>query len=151
MSNMPRGTFMQVMEKYTKSLKAFISAQGFGHYSKPTNGIPKTDLDQSVQTSLGKADTALQTFTESDPTVPAWAKASSKPSYTASEVGLGKVGNFKAVSTEASQGLSDTEKANARANMGGGDLLEAIWWYTKDRFSECGSNFIRKSRFGFTV
>lgn len=120
MSNMPRGTFMQTMEKYTKSLKAFISAQGFGHYSKPNGGIPKTDLDQSVQTSLGKADTALQTFTESDPTVPAWAKASSKPSYTASEVGLGKVGNFKAVSTEASQGLSDTEKANARANMGGG-------------------------------
>jgi len=27
------------------------------------------------------------TFTESDPTVPSWAKASSKPSYTASEVG----------------------------------------------------------------
>ena len=120
MSNMPRGTFMQVMEKYTKSLKAFISAQGFGHYSKPNGGIPKTDLDQSVQTSLGKADTALQNFTETDPTVPAWAKASSKPSYTASEVGLGKVGNFKAVSTEASQGLSDTEKANARANIGAG-------------------------------
>jgi len=120
MSNMPRGTFMQVMEKYTKSLKAFISAQGFGHYSKPNGGIPKTDLDQSVQTSLGKADSALQGFTETDPTVPAWAKASSKPSYTASEVGLGNVGNFKAVSTVASQGLSDTEKANARTNIGGG-------------------------------
>lgn len=122
MSN-SKDTFMQVMEKYTKSLKAFISAQGFGHYSKPNNGIPKTDLEQSVQTSLGKADTALQSFTESDPTVPAWAKANSKPSYTASEVGLGNVGNFKAVSTVASQGLSDTEKANARTNIGGGDLF----------------------------
>ena len=120
MSNIPRGPFMQAMEKYTKSIKAFISAQGFGHYSKPNGGIPKTDLDQSVQTSLGKADTALQGFTETDPTVPAWAKASSKPSYTASEVGLGNVGNFKAVSTVASQGLSDTEKANARTNIGGG-------------------------------
>lgn len=29
----------------------------------------------------------LTEFTESDPTVPAWAKAASKPSYTASEVG----------------------------------------------------------------
>ena len=29
----------------------------------------------------------LTSFTESDPTVPAWAKASSKPTYTASEVG----------------------------------------------------------------
>ena len=49
-----------------------------------------------------------------------WAKKSTKPSYTASEVGLGNVGNFKAVSTVASQGLSSTEKANARANIGAG-------------------------------
>jgi hypothetical protein len=50
----------------------------------------------------------------------AWAKASTKPTYTASEVGLGNVGNFKAVSTVANQGLSSTEKANARANIGAG-------------------------------
>ena len=118
MSNTTKGPFMQAMEKYTKSIKTFISAQGFGHYSKPSGGIPKADLEQSVQTSLGLANTALQS--ETDPTVPAWAKASSKPSYTASEVGLGNVGNFKAVSTVASQGLSDTEKANARANIGAG-------------------------------
>lgn len=34
-----------------------------GRYSKPEGGIPKTDLAQAVQTSLGKADTALQTVT----------------------------------------------------------------------------------------
>ena len=39
---------------------------------------------------------------------------------TKSDVGLGNVGNFKAVSTAASQGLSDTEKSNARANIGAG-------------------------------
>ena len=37
-------------------------------YIKPTSGIPKTDLEQSVQTSLDKADTAIsytpQTLTE---------------------------------------------------------------------------------------
>lgn len=32
-------------------------------YDKPTNGIPKTDLDSSVQTSLGLADSALQSET----------------------------------------------------------------------------------------
>lgn len=37
---------------------------------------------------------------------------------TKSDVGLGNVGNYKAVSTVASQGLSDTEKVNARANIG---------------------------------
>jgi hypothetical protein len=31
-----------------------------GDYSKPSGGIPKTDLASDVQTSLGKADTALQ-------------------------------------------------------------------------------------------
>lgn len=39
---------------------------------------------------------------------------------TKSDVGLNNVGNFKAVSTAASQGLTDTEKANARANIGAG-------------------------------
>lgn len=50
--------------------------------------------------------------------VSAWAKASTKPMYTKAEVGLGNVGNFKAVSTVASQGLTNTEKSNARANIG---------------------------------
>ena len=41
-----------------------VSGWGFtkntGTYSKPTGGIPKTDLASAVQTSLGKADSALQ-------------------------------------------------------------------------------------------
>lgn len=45
-----------------------VSGWGFtkntGTYSKPSGGIPKSDLDSSVQTSLGKADTALQSYTE---------------------------------------------------------------------------------------
>ena len=32
-------------------------------------------------------DEAIQSYTETDPTVPAWAKATTKPTYTASEVG----------------------------------------------------------------
>ena len=39
-------------EKYTWNNK--------GTYSKPSSGIPKTDLASAVQTSLGKADSALQ-------------------------------------------------------------------------------------------
>ena len=37
----------------------------------------------------------LTGFTESDPTVPAWAKEKTKPSYNKSEVGLGNVDNVK--------------------------------------------------------
>ena len=36
-------------------------------YQKPSGGIPKSDLATAVQTSLNKADTALQSYTESDP------------------------------------------------------------------------------------
>lgn len=47
------------------TLEADVAAKGFtkntGTYSKPADGIPKTDLSDSVQASLGKADTALQT------------------------------------------------------------------------------------------
>ena len=42
-----------------------VSNWGFtkntGTYSKPLNGIPKTDLSTDIQASLSKADTALQT------------------------------------------------------------------------------------------
>lgn len=45
-----------------------VSGWGFtkntGTYSKPSTGIPKSDLESAVQTSLGKADTALQSYTE---------------------------------------------------------------------------------------
>ena len=48
--------------------EADIAAMGFtkntGTYSKPSTGIPKSDLASAVQTSLGKADTALQSYTE---------------------------------------------------------------------------------------
>ena len=39
---------------------------------------------------------------------------------TKTDVGLGNVGNFKAVSTEANQGLTTTEQSNARTNIGAG-------------------------------
>lgn len=46
------------------TLEADVAAKGFtkntGTYSKPDGGIPKADLAAAVQTSLGKADTALQ-------------------------------------------------------------------------------------------
>lgn len=54
-------------------------------YQKPQTGIPASDLSEDVQSSLGKARTAVQT--ETDPTVPEWAKNPTKPSYNAQEVG----------------------------------------------------------------
>ncbi len=46
------------------TLETDVAAAGFtknrGTYSKPSGGIPKSDLAQAVQSSLGKADSALQ-------------------------------------------------------------------------------------------
>lgn len=78
------------------------------YYQKPSGGIPASDMDSSVQTALGKANTALQS--ESDPTVPSWAKQSSKPSYTASDVGAvptTRTVNGKALSSDVTLSASD--------------------------------------------
>lgn len=44
----------------TKTGAVSLTASDLGAYTKPSTGIPKSDLASSVQTSLGKADTALQ-------------------------------------------------------------------------------------------
>lgn len=82
------------------NVSAFTNDVGYAKTSDLGNlatkdTVAKTDLASAVQTSLGKADTALQSYTETDPTVPSWAKATSKPTYTKSEVGLGNVDNVK--------------------------------------------------------
>lgn len=78
-----------------------------GKYTKPTGGIPKSDLASGVQTSLGKADTALQshqTITTgstngtisvggTNVSVKGLGSLAYKSSVTKSDVGLGNVVN----------------------------------------------------------
>ena len=85
----------QSSDNPVKSGGIFTALAGKGTYSKPQNGIPKTDLENAVQTSLRLADSALQS--ETDPTVPSWAKQTNKPSYTQDEVGDGTT--YKRVSS----------------------------------------------------
>lgn len=54
-----------------------------GNYLTTATTIP---TEASIEAS-GFTKNALTGYTETDPTVPAWAKAASKPSYTAAEVG----------------------------------------------------------------
>lgn len=84
---------------------------GAGTYSKPSGGIPSSDMASAVQTSLGKADTALQSFTETDPTVPSWAKQSSKPSYNFSEIG-------SKPTTLSGYGITDAKIQNGTITLG---------------------------------
>lgn len=76
-------------------------------------------------------------YTETDPTVPAWAKASSKPSYTASEVGAvptSRTVNGKALSSNITLSASDVsaqetlvsgtniKTVNSTSLLGSGDV-----------------------------
>ena len=68
------GTYSDLIGKPTipaAVTESTVSGWGFtkntGTYSKPSGGIPKTDLASAIQTSLGLADTALQSYTETDP------------------------------------------------------------------------------------
>ena len=88
-------------------------------YNSTSKKITKTiNGTTSDVVSVATLKTDLGSMPASD--VYAWAKAETKPTYTASEVGLGNVGNYKAVSTVANQELTDTEKSNARTNIGAG-------------------------------
>lgn len=80
-TNIATGEKLSVL--FGKIAKWFADLGSLAFKSK----VAKSDLADDVQTSLGKADSALQSYTETDPTVPEWAKAKTKPSYTASEVG----------------------------------------------------------------
>ena len=97
--------------------------------------VAKTDLEESVQDSLDKADSALQSYTETDPTVPAWAKEANKPTYTASEVGLGNVNNTsdanKPVSAAQATAIADAKKA-------GEDAQDAIDAHTGNKSNPHG-------------
>lgn len=114
---------------FWNGIKAKFSDVAFsGDYddliNKPTLGtassknVSSSGDASSSQVVMGNDSRLKDARPASD--VSSWAKKSTKPTYTKSEVGLGNVGNFKAVSTVASQGLTTTEQANARANIGAG-------------------------------
>lgn len=104
-----KGIFDNKVDKETG--KGLFSGNYNDLTNKPT--IPAAANNNTITIQLN--GTTVETFTlnqASDETI--------NIQVTKSSVGLGNVGNFKAVSTEASQGLTDTEKSNARANIGAG-------------------------------
>ena len=57
-------------------------------YVKPDTGIPKSDLESSVQTSLSKADSALQSIPIATPSVVGGVKPTTKTSEMTQSVGV---------------------------------------------------------------
>ena len=108
------------------TLEADVSAAGFtkntGTYSKPTGGIPKADLAEAVQTSLSKADTALQ----SHQSLAAYRTAAAQD-----EIDSGKVDKVagKGLSTNdynATEKSNNASNTSARHSHSNKELLDGI-------------------------
>jgi len=66
-----------------------LAASDVGAYAKD-DVYNKTEVDGKIPTKVSQLDNDsgfITGYTETDPTVPAWAKAESKPTYTAADVG----------------------------------------------------------------
>ena len=91
-----------------------------------------SDADKPISTAT---QTALNTLSSS---ISNHTNNTNNPhGVTKAQVGLGSVGNFKAVSTVASQGLSSTEQANARANINASDTNHT---HTKSQITDFPSS-----------
>ncbi len=77
------GTY-QTKEKAASDLAAVTEALDAKVDKVDGKGLSTNDFTDADKARL---DSALQEYTETDPTVPGWAKAAAKPTYTAKEVG----------------------------------------------------------------
>lgn len=106
-STKPKYTASEVGADATGTAESVVSA----HNSATNNHTDIRNSIQSLQTSVNNISVPTKVsqltndkgyitgYTETDPTVPSWAKATTKPTYTKSEVGLSNVDNVKQYST----------------------------------------------------
>lgn len=104
-----------------------VTVNATGHVTAGTNpttlsgyGITDAKIANGVITLGSNTITPLTSFTETDPTVPSWAKATSKPSYTASEVGAvptTRTVNGKALSSNITLSASDVSALPASTSI----------------------------------
>ena len=119
----------------------------------------KLDGVGNYATVSNRAMSALQSYTESDPTISAWAKAASKPSYTASDVGAysSADGTSLANIVNSWEGYWDGtnvifEVTNYYGNTSGEiprlrikELREGVWqivWDEANKFQVCETNIM---------
>lgn len=77
-------------------------------YPESRASVVKTSDGKTVEAALAeKQPIGSYLTTESDPTVPLWAKEPTKPSYTAKEVGAIAVGGLKTVNGNSLEGSGD--------------------------------------------
>lgn len=134
-------------------------AQVNAKYTKPAGGIPKTDLAQEVQTSLGKADTALQAVPDTYRTAAAQdvideaqntaiAGKYTKPGTGIPESDLAsdvqsKIDNALPKTGDGSNVTAAFSAAANRTNISTGEKLSVIFGKIAKWFSDLGSAAFR--------
>ena len=73
--------------------------------------VPSNSAIPTKVSDLQNDSGFITSFTETDPTVPAWAKAASKPTYTAAEVGAPSTSEMNAAIAAA---LGDIHSFNVQ-------------------------------------
>ena len=79
-------------------------------YTSNQGTVTGIKMNGASKGTSGVVDLGTVITGETDPTVPAWAKAASKPSYTASEVGAASQANFTAHTASTTVHVTSTEK-----------------------------------------
>jgi hypothetical protein len=105
----PAFTKNTAFNKNFETTAANIKANGTASAGSSSKVAKADHVHPTDTTRAAAADLTAHTGNTSNP-----------HNVTKAQVGLSNVGNFKAVSTVANQGLTDTEKSAARANIGAG-------------------------------
>lgn len=99
----------------TNALQTAVEALDSGKADKATTlsgyGITDAKIANGTITLGGNTITPLTSFTETDPTVPSWAKDSNKPSYTFAEIN-------STPTTIAGYGITDAKIVNGTITLG---------------------------------
>lgn len=133
-------------EDYTTAEKEKLA----GAYTKPSGGIPKTDLDNSVQTSLGKADTAIQTHQDitgkedKSNKVTELTSESTNTQYPSAKVVYDEIKALQDENTALKQELKDTREASYKIYTETPSTNVTLNKTSKNKFIKFGVNGNRK-------
>lgn len=106
----PKGDYAlknEIPEVSVQSVNGQIGDVNLG--AEDVGALPDTTVIPTKVSDLTNDSGFITSYTETDPTVPAWAKEESKPTYTADEIGA--VGYTE-------QTLTDEQKQQAQDNIG---------------------------------
>lgn len=120
-----------------------IKAELNNKYIKPSSGIPKTDLAESVQQSITKADTALQSIPIASPATIGGVKPVVKTSEMTQPVGINTSGELFTKPADFSEIANPNIIINSdfKINQRGASIYDSDnYGYTVDRWSMEGGS-----------